>query len=310
MDVLVVGAGPVAIEYTRILLALGHTAVVVGRGAVGCQSFQEATGVAAQPGGLEAYPKSSAFPDHAIVAVSETQLGIVTELLAARGVRHILVEKPGGASVEEICRLAELSERSAVHIYVGYNRRFHASTLRAQEIIREDGGVTSFHFEFTEWSHRIEPLVKEPGVKQAWFLHNSSHVVDLAFHLAGWPEELVSYQAGSLSWHPYARYAGAGRTKSGALFSYFADWQAPGRWGVEILTRAHRLIFRPLEKLQVQKLGSINVEQLQIDDSLDVAYKPGFYKQVEAFFNEPQLLMTLQTQAEHLNTFAQMHPGL
>ena len=50
-------------------------------------------------------------------------------------------------------------------------------------MIAEDGGVTSFHFEFTEWSHQIQHLQKAPGVMDHWVLGNSSHVLDLAFHL-------------------------------------------------------------------------------------------------------------------------------
>ena len=45
--------------------------------------------------------------------------------------------------------------------------------MNRKEIIAEDNGVTSFNFEFTEWSHEIEKLEKAPGVKENWFLANS-----------------------------------------------------------------------------------------------------------------------------------------
>ena len=41
---------------------------------------------------------------------------------------------------------------------VGFNRRFYSSVLKAKDIIHEDGGVKSFFFEFTEWSHVIAGL--------------------------------------------------------------------------------------------------------------------------------------------------------
>lgn len=86
-------------------------------------------------------------------------------------------------------------------------------------------------------------------------------------------------------WHPQASiFAGAGTTENGALFSYQANWEAPGRWSVEILTKKHRLIFKPLEKLLMQKIGSVETEFLTIDDELDTEFKPGLYEQTKRFY--------------------------
>ena len=118
-----------------------------------------------------------------------------------------------------------------------------------------------------------------------WFLANSSHVVDLAFYLGGKPKEISTYTAGGLAWHPSASiFAGAGVSENGALFSYQANWESAGRWSVEILTKEHRLILRPLEKLQVQKRGSVKVDFVEgIDYTLDEKYKPGLYLQTKKF---------------------------
>ena len=40
------------------------------------------------------------------------------------------------------------------------------NSIRAKEIIRNDGGVTSFNFEFTEWADIIEPLQKNKIIKE------------------------------------------------------------------------------------------------------------------------------------------------
>ena len=61
----------------------------------------------------------------------------------------------------EIDEPSELDEVVAVahdthsEVYYAYNRRFYASVLKAEEIIKEDGGMTSMNFEFTEWGHVI-----------------------------------------------------------------------------------------------------------------------------------------------------------
>lgn len=298
--VLLVGSGPMAIEYAKVLKALSADIIVVGRGNESAARFQEATGLSVHTGGIETWlEQNKNFPPHVIVSVGERWLGKIALTLIEYGARSLLVEKPGGHTSEEVKAIATETSKRGIKAYVAYNRRFYASVKKAQEIIREDGGVTSYNFEFTEWSHVIKDLQKEPGVKEYWFLHNSTHVIDLAFYLGGKPRDFSCFTAGGLEWHPAASiFAGAGISESGALFSYQANWEAPGRWGVEILTKKHRLIFKPMEKLQIQKIGSVAIEFVDIDDQLDTNYKPGLFKQVNAYMNDDaQCLCTIEEQA-------------
>ena len=83
-------------------------------------------------------------------------------------------------------------------------------------------------------------------------------MVDLAFNLGGIPKELSSFTAGSLDWHPSAAvFSGAGISENGAPFNYRANWESAGRWGVEVLTKEHKLILRPMEKLQIQTCAQL-----------------------------------------------------
>jgi predicted dehydrogenase len=307
MNVTIVGAGPIAAEYARILKAQAHQMLVLGRSEKGCAFFFEATGIEAIPNGLQK-SQNLKLSAHAIVAVSEAQLGHVVLQLIQRGVKAILVEKPGAGKPDELSLIKVAAKKAGCDVRIAYNRRFNASTQAAKRIIEDDGGANSFHFEFTEWSHRIEPNQKDLGVKEEWFFHNSSHVVDLAFYLGGWPKEINSWCAGSLTWHPHARYSGAGVSDKGALFSYLADWQGPGRWGVEVITSKHRLILKPLEKLQIQKIGSLTVDQVSIEDSIDITFKPGFYNQTMAFLWAPETLLSIDEQLEHMKFFRIMSP--
>lgn len=308
--ILIVGAGPMALEYAKVLKSMNAEMVVVGRSAKSASQFEMETDIPVITGGLDTWLKGNEkCPHKAIVCVTENLLGDVTRQLIQRGVKSILVEKPGGLNSQDIRHVAAVAEKHAASVYVGYNRRFYASTQKAREIIQQDGGVTSFNFEFTEWSHVIETLEKAEGVKEEWFLSNSTHVIDHAFFLGGTPQEISCYTSGGLSWHPRASiYAGAGRTVNGALFSYQANWAAPGRWCVEILTRKHRLIFKPMEKLSVQKIGSVATEEIAINDELDRKYKPGIYKQVEMFLSENQDdLQTMHEQVSALSYYDLMN---
>ncbi|WP_232055078.1 hypothetical protein [Vibrio taketomensis] len=62
-----------------------------------------------------------------------------------------------------------------------------------------------------------------------------------------------------------------------------------------------------MEKLQIQKLGSVAVEFVEIDDSLDNEYKPGLYKQTEAFLSgDVSNLCTLSDQKQHIDLYSRI----
>lgn len=301
-----VGAGEMAVDYIKVLQVLEKDFLIIGRGKGSATACHKVTGCEVIADGLQNYlSKTPDIPTHAIVAVGVEKLHETTLQLLDYGVKNILVEKPAGLNKHEIEKVCQKAKEKNANTYVAYNRRFFASVLKAQEIITEDGGVTSFNFEFTEWAHIIDPLHKAEGVKENWFLANSTHVVDLAFYLGGKPKEICTFTAGGLIWHPAASiFSGAGTSESGALFSYQANWESAGRWSVEILTRSHRLIFRPMEKLHITKKGSVAVELVTIDDSLDIKFKPGLYLQTEKFIADDVVgLCTIDEQYKMLPTY-------
>ena len=305
--ILLVGAGPMAVEYAKVLNALTIDYDVIGRGEASAKFFFEKTNKKVITQNIDEYYVSENY-DAAIVAVSMEQLTNATIKLLENNFKKILVEKPAGMKSSEIQQVASLAKEKNADVLIAYNRRFYASTLAAEKMMKEDGGPTSMHFEFTEWSHVIEPLQKAKGVKENWFFGNSTHVVDLAFALGGMPKEMTSYKNGLISWHPNgAAFAGAGITDKNVLFSYNANWNAPGRWSVEWLTNKHRFILKPLEKLQVQKLGSVAVEEVAIDDKLDKDFKPGLFLQTQSFLqNDFTRFINIHQQAENALLYDKM----
>ena len=302
-----VGAGPMAVEYAKVLISLQYPFLVIGRGAVSAKDFESAVGVPVERGGLDLAIRNKIPCQKAIIATGVEQLASNACSLIEAGTQKILVEKPGGLNGSEIRNVYKLGTKYNCEVFMGYNRRFYSSVERAQEIIRHDGGVSSFHFEFTEWSHLIRDLKKASGVKEHWFLANSSHVVDLAFYLGGIPGTLDTHVTGKLDWHPSgSRFFGSGVTSKQVPFSYLADWTAPGRWRVEILTQKSRLIFCPLEKLQIQFLGSVEIQNVDLEDEIDLQYKPGLYMQVKAFLNSDPRLCTIAQQHDLLTFYEKM----
>ena len=307
--ILLVGAGPMAQDYAKVLNALDKAYTVIGRSEASAKAFYDATGKTVVTGGLDAYlSKAHEACDFAIVSVGVEGLAQTTSALLDDGVSAILVEKPAGLDLTQIQGLCEQAKACQARVYVAYNRRFYSSVYKAQEIIEQDGGVSSFNFELTEWGHVIANIDKAQGVKENWFLANTSHVSDLAFFLGGYPQQISSFCTDNTSWHPRsANFAGAGRSENGALFCYNGNWNAPGRWSVEVLTKKHRLILRPMEQLQIQQIGSVAQTPVEIDEQLDSELKPGLYRQVEAFLaGDTTRLCDIEQQLKMTRVYCQM----
>lgn len=303
-----VGAGGIALDYARVLTALGQSFEVVGRGNKSAIQFEYAMKRPVKRGGIDAVLHGNVAPDSAIVAVGIENLTTTAISLVKAGTKRILLEKPGGLKPDEIQLLQRTTYASNAEVLIAYNRRFYGSVQQAQRFIAEDEGILSLRFDFTEWSEAIRSSPQPQSIKNSWLIANSSHVIDLAFYLAGKPLNWKSWHAGSLDWHPSAaRFCGAGITEKGVLFSYISDWQAPGRWGIELFTSKHRLILRPMEHLQIMRLSSLCIEKVDPIDEYDSTFKPGLFKQVRAFLSlDHSKFCTLSEQAENLKVYSCM----
>lgn len=281
--VLLFGAGPMAADYARVLEKLDVEYVVFGRSASSAINFKATTGHVVSSQEFDEYELPKGAIIKAIVAVSLDQLALTAKKLLERGVKEILLEKPGGISLEEINLITNLSKSKDANVLIALNRRFYSSTIKAKEIISADGGLTSCTFDFTEWVDSI-PKHFSDKVYKTWVVSNPIHVIDHFINFCGLPKELNAYITGESKWHSSGViFAGAGITKKNILFSYHADWNSAGRWSVELFTRKRKLIFCPMEGLnQVIKNQTIQ-EKIDIDDEHDLNFKPGLWRQVDAF---------------------------
>jgi predicted dehydrogenase len=282
--VFLIGTGEMAIEYARVIKALKYEIVVVGRGVKSAQNFQSKTGIEPHIGGLDLFLNSQDIDknSYVIIATGTEQLMPLLLTLLKKGLFKILIEKPAALTIQEL--ILHENEFIKGEIFVAYNRRFYSSVMEAKNLIQIDGGLESMNFEFTEWAHQIEDLPCSKQVKNNWFFLNSTHVIDLAFYFGGMPIEWSAfYKNGNLSWHKQSMFSGAGLTNNNVIFSYKANWESAGRWGLELLTKKRKIILTPLEKVYIQNRGSILISEHQINDSLDIEYKPGLFLQTKSF---------------------------
>jgi predicted dehydrogenase len=283
-----VGTGYMALEYAKVLKNLNVEFIVIGRNEYRCEEFQKVTGIKPLIGGLELYLKTNPqLPNAVINATGIESLASSTNLLLDFGIKHILLEKPGGGDPNEIRELVQKVKEKNAKVLLAYNRRFYSSVITLKELIDKDGGVTSFFFEFTEWSHQIRNLDKHKIEHENWFLGNSTHVIDTAFYLCGKPVELKTFYKGGNDWHPSATiFSGAGITNKSALFSYIANWESPGRWNLEVMTKNHRYVMKPMEKLYCMDIGSVSLYEIEVQNKLDIDFKPGVFLQTKYFLEK------------------------
>jgi predicted dehydrogenase len=310
-SIVVVGAGKMAQAYTKVLLALKKPFTIVGRSEERISHFQkEFPTVDAVHGGIDNFLAKNKAPQIAIVAANITVMADIAISLIKAGTRRILLEKPGSLSESKLMELKRLADISGADVYIGFNRRSYASVLKAQEIIKEDGGVTSFHFEFTEMVHKIKRSKHGDEALSKWVISNSSHVIDTAFHLGGKPKSINSQISGNaVEWHPSGSiFTGSGLTKEETPFTYHANWGSAGRWNIEISTSERKLFLSPMEQLKVQKRGEMEVLDLNLDYQLDEGFKPGIYLQVKWFFGEfkNSNLLSLKEQIARIKLYNQI----
>lgn len=299
MKIWLVGAGPMAGFHAEVLRDLDHEVTIIATSATRAAPMAEKFGMKFSDQGLSGALDQMGPPDAAVVALPVDMLAQAALELLNGGVKKILLEKPGGLNENELANVSDLAREKCADVYIAYNRRFLSSTIEAKKRIAAAGGALSVAFEFCENSPRIEELPTPANIKAKWLIANSTHVIDMAFYMCGFPIDLQTKTVGALSWHPSGAYfSGQGETDQQTAFSYNADWRGPGRWGIEIVLPEERLVLRPIEQLQVMPKGKFQTEVVEVDDELDTRYKPGLYLQMQAFLTDGAGLVTAQDQCD------------
>lgn len=270
-----------ATEYVKALRKFDVLIKVVGRNEKTSNTFGKENGVEVIVTAIEKLNLENVI---VINAVSFENLADVNKQLLNNGAKIILSEKPAGLNSAEVKELETLTKNKNSQLFVAYNRRHFPSVTKLKELLSKEK-LSSAHFEFTEWGHVIEKLNKPKVSLENWFYGNSTHVIDLFVHLAGLPKELSTYKTGQLNWHPKGSvFSGAGITQKNISFSYDANWESAGRWGLDICTDKGKYSLRPLEKLFFTPKGSVQQGEIEIA-SLHPDLKPGLFEQLNFLLN-------------------------
>ena len=224
---------------------------------------------ALHPGCIAAasWPEALAYPGVtvAIVATTHDALPVVAAAAIRRGL-HVLIEKPGARSADELRGLSELARQHQVKVQVGYNHRFHPG-LRLGHALASAGRIGPLTHLRASYGHG-----GRPGYDREWrfkrqfsgggeLLDQGSHLIDLANWFLG-PVQHVSSVLSNAFWQGdvednaflLLRSAGGGVAQ---LHASWTEWK--NKFSFEL--------FGTLGKIEVSGLGgSYGPEQLTLSE--------------------------------------------
>lgn len=284
--IILFGSAYMAKEYLKVLKHLNKQVIVIGRNEAKAKKLAESYGYIGYGNGSKALDKinckeiSLAIIASAIVSLAENSIACLE-----KGIKNILIEKPGGLNLSELLKIQK-NIKEGYNVKIAYNRRYYSSVRKLKEILNEEKEIQGCFFDFTELEkHILDPGI-DPTVLKRWGFANPSHVIDTAFFLIGKPIEIRCQHSGTLNPHPSgATFTGIGKTEK-SLFCYFATWKGGGRWNIEVSTTSGRYRLCPLEELFFCKKNQFQWESIKLDDQDDINFKPGLKKMVKNMTND------------------------
>ena len=223
---------------------------------------------------------NQAKPDALMVLVSENQVCSVVSSVIPLGL-PLFIEKPAGLSSKENLKLANLAKEYAVSTMVGFNRRYYSIFHKGIKIIKDHGPLLGILVEGHERMWRVREGKKfSEDVLSNWIFANSTHTIDLLRFFAGEPKEIKSFARSYLE-SGGDQFAAIIQLDSGTIGHYLAHWYSPGGWKVVLFGDGVTVEYEPLEKGRwIDK--SLESHEI-VPDDVDLKYKPGFFRQMEAF---------------------------
>lgn len=222
-------------------------------------------------------------PDAVFVLVPIGETFRVTADCLRAGI-PVLVEKPAGLYAWQTRELARLARAARVPVMVGLNRRYYASVLEGREALLSAGPVHSVAVE----AHEDVPSVRAGGrfpdeVVGRWVVANGIHVLDLVRFFGGDTCRVTAVQrrdAGPLDYCAAALIDFDG----GGVGRVLVDTGAPGGHRFDVRGAGLTLTSEPGLLTAVLRRGDGTARRLE-PDLLDQRYKPGLWRQDQAFLH-------------------------
>ncbi len=275
----IVGLGNIARKHAEVIHALPGVALVAGvkRDPTSGRLFCQEQSIPNYFTSTEELLNWGEF-DAAIIACGHHHTVELAKFVLSTG-RPCLIEKPVGFSATETGAVLAAAEAAGTWGMVAVNRRFYSIIMEAKRLLEEAGGLRSIRIEHTEWMHQAREWGLADDILDRYLYINGIHLIDTMCYLAGFPVESQAVVR-QFTRHRNA-YDAMFRFPSGAIGHYSGQWYAPGRWALDLCGEDLRITFPTMEQALIHRTGC-NPEALTLDE-VDQRFKPGFYRQMEAF---------------------------
>ena len=278
----VIGAGWMAEQHLSVLSGVGGAKVVgiTSRTLSRAQALAQKFNIGCCVAGLNEMI-SEAKPDALLVLVSEESMFDVCAQLLKDYHLPLFIEKPAGLVPEETRCLADLACVNRVPTMVGYSRRYYSIFHKGIKIIRQHGKLRGVVVEGHERMWRVREMNKfSDKVLKNWIYANSTHTIDLLRFFGGEPRNISAIVHNRIE-KKGDQIAAIMEFDSGAIGNYSAHWYSPGGWRVVLYGDGVTVEFKPLESGRwIDK--EFKITEI-VSDEVDVKFKPGLYRQMEAF---------------------------
>ncbi len=279
----IIGAGRMAREHLNVLRAINSVRVV----AISSRTKSKAEALAQEfqidhvYDDAHALVKESQLEGLLVLVTDDQMYDVVSQLIPYR--IPLFIEKPPGLTPELTLKLSGLTRQYALPTMVGYNRRYYSIFQKGIAKILEFGSLLGISIEGHERMWRIhEAGTFNPKIVASWLYANSTHTIDLLRFFGGEVKELKVF--GYKIRDPLGdQFAAVMKMDSGALAQYQAFWYSPGGWRVVLYGDGVTVEFKPLEKGQWTD-KNFKIHEI-LPDPEDVQFKPGFYRQMQAFIH-------------------------
>jgi len=275
----VIGAGHIATEHLKVLKAQENVTL----SGIFSRTRRRAEELAGTFDQLTVYDSLEKLihegeVDALLVLVSVDQIYSVVKDACCFGL-PLFIEKPPGLSPEETRELADLAEDHSVINMAGFNRRYYSVFHKGLEKIKDHGALLGVTIEGHERFWKIADQVS-PLIRGHWIYANSTHTIDLLRFFGGEPSEMHSLVSSHIETGG-DQFSATMRFESGALGNYSSHWYSPGGWAVRLFGEGVTVEFKPLENARWvdTQFQSHDIAP----DEVDLAFKPGFFRQMEAF---------------------------
>ena len=218
-------------------------------------------------------------PDGLMILVSANQIYNITKKMIPAQI-PIFLEKPPGLIPEQTKTLVELADKHGTKNMVGYNRRYYSIFHKGVELINQNGGLLGVAVEGHERFWKITSRDMPAEIRENWIYANSTHTIDL-LRLFGGEVKKINTLKNNVNENNGDQFVASMEFDSGVIGTYTSHWYSPGGWSVTLYGDKITVEYEPLEK-GIWINTDFQEHEIVLDE-VDTQFKPGFFRQMEAF---------------------------